>query len=327
MEGKVYIDGIDIYTSFGAYVTKGGYNGLLSFPATKNIYENDWFEEDGIEPDLSSLQLDQKKFQMSFAFNRGIDGIEGFYELLMSKPYHDFNFAVLGLEMPLKLIGTNSLDYAKSLSFLTITLADDAPYFVDDNATEPSGLATDIRYTIDGEPFTNWGVRILKGSLNNLLKRGDAKIGMERNISILNGVIGDNGVVNVKTKSKSISLVCLLIARNISDALVNYYALLYTLVYKKHSKGKTKECVRTLCFDEYAKEIDCYYKSSNVTAFHKDKDKVWIQFTLTFVALSEFAGETGFYLDFEDMNLYVNDTDPNVDYYVDDDGYLCKIDV
>lgn len=287
MTGKVFIDNVDIYTAFGAYITKGGYNGLLSYPATKKVEDNNWFEENGIDYDLSSLQLDQKKFQMSFAFNRGIEGIEGFYELLMSKPYHDFNFSVIGLEMPLKLIGTSSLDYAKKLSFVTITLADDAPYWVDDSSRVPGMLPTDNRYTIDGKPFTDWGVRILKGSRNSFLKVGDAKIGMERNISILNGVIGDNGNVRVHTESKTVTLVCLLVAPNVSDGLENYYSLLYTLIEKKVANGKTRECVRKLSIADYINDVECYYKSSNVTAFHNDNGKVWIQFNLTFATLKD----------------------------------------
>ena len=49
MIDNCYIDGISICNRFGVWVTKGGYNGLLAFPAMKEPESNDWPEEDGIE--------------------------------------------------------------------------------------------------------------------------------------------------------------------------------------------------------------------------------------------------------------------------------------
>ena len=66
MTGKTYLDGIDIYTTFGIYVTEGGYNGLATYPPLKKPEINDWQEYNGIEVDLTAPELDTREFQINF---------------------------------------------------------------------------------------------------------------------------------------------------------------------------------------------------------------------------------------------------------------------
>lgn len=70
MIDNCYIDGISICNRFGVWVTKGGYNGLLAFPAMKEPESNDWPEEDGIEVDLSDPKLEPKEATISFLSTR-----------------------------------------------------------------------------------------------------------------------------------------------------------------------------------------------------------------------------------------------------------------
>ena len=68
MTGKTFIGGTDIYTAFGAFVTDGGYEDLAQFPPLKAVDYNDWFEDDGIEADLSKPVLDTRTVSVPFAF-------------------------------------------------------------------------------------------------------------------------------------------------------------------------------------------------------------------------------------------------------------------
>ena len=58
MKGDIYIDGIDIFSAYGANVTDG-LESLFLFPAIKEPEQNDWPEEDGIEVDLESIPQNQ----------------------------------------------------------------------------------------------------------------------------------------------------------------------------------------------------------------------------------------------------------------------------
>ena len=42
MTGRLYIDGKDVYTEYGVYVVKGGWNELIAYPPLKTVESNDW---------------------------------------------------------------------------------------------------------------------------------------------------------------------------------------------------------------------------------------------------------------------------------------------
>ena len=96
MLDKIYIDSIDIYAQYGAFVSEGGYNELIAYPSLKSVKSNDWQEEDGIEADLSEPVLDTKEFSMKFVFTGKNYRLGGFIELLSDKAYHTFNFKEIG---------------------------------------------------------------------------------------------------------------------------------------------------------------------------------------------------------------------------------------
>ena len=61
MENALYIDDLHVRSRFGCWITRGGYAGLLAFPAMREPEYNDWPEEDGIEVDLSEPKLEDKE--------------------------------------------------------------------------------------------------------------------------------------------------------------------------------------------------------------------------------------------------------------------------
>ena len=66
MINNLYIDDQPARSRFGVWVTRGGYSGLIAFPALKEPEANDWPEEDGVEVDLSDPKLEEKEITVSF---------------------------------------------------------------------------------------------------------------------------------------------------------------------------------------------------------------------------------------------------------------------
>lgn len=95
MIDNCYIDGISICNRFGVWVTKGGYNGLLAFPAMKEPESNDWPEEDGIEVDLSDPKLEPKEAAVSFLSDTN-DGATDLVAYLSGPGYHCVRIPSLG---------------------------------------------------------------------------------------------------------------------------------------------------------------------------------------------------------------------------------------
>ena len=61
MINNLYIDDQPARSQFGVWITRGGYSGLLAFPALKEPEANDWPEEDGVE--VSDGYVDLERYQ------------------------------------------------------------------------------------------------------------------------------------------------------------------------------------------------------------------------------------------------------------------------
>ena len=55
LSGYYIIDGVDIWATYSAAILKGSYNSLLAYPSRSNPDSDDWFEQDYIDADYSSL--------------------------------------------------------------------------------------------------------------------------------------------------------------------------------------------------------------------------------------------------------------------------------
>ena len=169
MIDNCYIDGISICNRFGVWVTKGGYNGLLAFPAMKEPESNDWPEEDGIEVDLSDPKLEPKEAAVSFLSDTN-DGATDLVAYLSGPGYHCVRIPSLGREWQLRL----SVHPANKVYPLATAFS---LKFVEDNPVRPAseGLPApglwmpESRYKLDGTPLATYGV-VVDESRNALLK-------------------------------------------------------------------------------------------------------------------------------------------------------------
>lgn len=269
MKGRLYIDGNDAYTEYGVYVVKGGWNELIAYPPLKSVESNDWQELDGIEADLSAPMLDTREIQLKVAF-AGLDNrFFTLLELLSDESYHVFECAYIKRRYRLRLVSQPNLAAAKVIGTATLKFADDFPLSGYTYKKPESNVAAYDDYTFDGVNFTTYGVRVLKGTLDEVMKTPTVKTNLLRNISTQAGALYDGK--NVSYKNKDVKINCLMRADTLEELWRNYDALLYDLIRPNERK---------LWVDELGQEFLFYYKSCQVTEFYPT-DKIWLQFTLT----------------------------------------------
>lgn len=269
MTGRLYIDGKDIYAEYGVYVVQGGWNELIAYPSLKPIDSNDWQEMDGIEADLSAPVLDTREIQLKVAFT-GVDSrFLALIRHLSDGAYHTFDCRYIKRTYTLRLVAQPNLAVAHALGTTTLKFADDFPLLGYTYEKPASNMAAYNDYTFDGVNFTDYGVRVLKGTLDEVKKTPTVKTNLLRNISTQMGALYDGK--NVTYKSKDVKINCLMRADTLDDLWRNYDALLYNLILPN---------THNLWVRELNKEFPFYYKSCQVTEFYPT-DKIWLQFTLT----------------------------------------------
>lgn len=278
MEGRLYIDGIDVYATFGVYVCDGGWDGLVAMPPLKDVDGEDWPEEDGVEADLDAPVLDYREASVTFA----VRGFGSFYfdflNLLSDGAYHEFDCASIGRKYTLRMVSHTSLDYARMLGKVTVKFADDFPLDGYVYEEPESGLAADYGYTLDGRPFTAYGVRILQGTLAEVLKPAKVKENLSVDLGSLSGLVYDGE--NVLYSSKDVKLYCLMRADTLGGLWRNYDALLYDLIRPDE---------RVLRVNSIGQEFPFYYKSCSVSEF--EPEARWLRFTLTVTFTRDFRIE------------------------------------
>lgn len=274
MTDRFFIDGKDAFAEFGVFVSEGGYNDLVAFPSLKSVKSIDWQEEDGIDADLSQPVLDSKEFNMKFALSGAYYRLGAFIELLSGKAYHTFDFKEIGRTYRLRMVSHTNLDTGLYLGFITLRLADDFPMDGYTYAPPASTIPAYDDYEIDGRKFTDYGARVLAGTLAEVEKSPAVKQNLLRNIRTQSGAIYDGE--RVTFKSKEVKVKCLMRAATLPELWRNFDALLFDLVRPDE---------RQLYADATGKEYPCHYKSCTVTEFY-GTGKIWLVFTITLVFTS-----------------------------------------
>ena len=298
MTGRLYIDGNDAYSQYGVYVVKGGWNELIAYPPLKSVESNDWQEEDGIEADLSAPVLNSREIQLKIAIAGLYSRFFSLIELLSDGAYHTFECAFIQRTYRLRLVSQPNHAAAKLLGTATLKLADDFPLLNYTYAAPASGVIAADDYTFDGVLFTDYGVRVLRGTLDEVMKAPNVKANLLRNIGTQAGALYDGK--NVTYKSKDVKIYCLLRAETLTELWRNYDALLYDLIRPDE---------RSLWVNDLEAEFPFHYKSCQVTEFYPE-DRIWLQFTLTVTFTSDFR------ISDDDMVLATED---NIIVFTEDD--------
>ena len=287
MNNKLLIDGNDAYLKYGVFVQQYGYKNLVQYPAVKSIKYNDWPELDGIDPDLTDVQLDTREFGINFNCV-DVDKTSYLIELLSNGSYHSFNFVELGKTFSLRLTDLSSLSRLKMLGKCTLNFADDKPLNSYTYLAPALIPISQKGYELDGVDFSNYGIYVLQGSDESVFKSPAVKQNLLINVSNKPGAIYDGQ--NVVYKQKDVTLNLLLKAPDSVTFWQNYEAFLYDLIQKKQiiENGKAyMSSRRSLYVDKYSEEYPCYYSSSAVNRFEIIKNGgFWCEFSITLVFFS-----------------------------------------
>ena len=296
----VLFNDTDILLEYGAIIAQGGYDGVVEWPGSKAVDYNDWHEKNGVEADLSSLKLDSHSFTMKFGLKYSTpDKIEEFYSFLCSSPKVTYNDEKIGVVKTLRVESLSSLRYAKQFSLLNVKFSCDEDPLKGYTRVAPVGeLCPDsLDFTLDGQKLSDYGIRVLDGTYDSIMKPASVKRSLLRNPSTIHGAEYDqnpllwNGTEWVRSQttdevhfgSFQITLKLGMITPNLNTFWQNYKVLLYDLIHENTSATDVLlKCQRELYVKIIDKTLKCYYKSQSVKEFRIiSGGRVWIKFDLT----------------------------------------------
>lgn len=299
MSGKLFIDGLDAYTTYGVYVADGDWASLICWPPLKDYEYNDWQEEDGIEADLSDPVLDTREVSIKFTIVGNRSRYLDMVELLADGAYHTFTCSAIGREYTLRLTSQSGRKYYNAkFGQETLVFADDFPLNGYVYSDPESSMEEDEAYSIDGLPLTTYGIRVLEGSLAEVLRTHEVKENMLRNIAVGAGAIYDPDTVTYRPKD--VKLKCLMRADSLVELWNNYDALLSLLVEPDE---------RVLTVGALEQDFPCCYKECSVSKFFPT-GKIWLEFTITLTFLRDFRiSDTPVLLSSEDGEIVYTEDD------------------
>ena len=322
MTNTVLINGTDIKTTYNTILAKGSYGSLVEWPALKAVSGNDWQEYDGFEPDLSNPVLNTRTLSLRFILHGTVADIDAFYRFLGDSPKQVYNFPDMGKTLTLRLISMPSLHYAQVFHIMECQFAADTPLEGYTYVAPSSSLPENRSILVDDVPLSDYGVRVLKGTINAVAIRPDVKPLLIRNISTVPGATYDeNPLINdpddelgndyetvtttykgingkwkrqteegvVTYKSQEITLKCQMSAP-VADFWKNYNALLYDLSKKDQTATATQEGARTVYISLFDSQFKGWYRSQKVTDFTFDGTTVWVKFDITLTVFED-AGD------------------------------------
>ena len=306
--GTVTVNGTNIWNTYRAFVSKGGYNSLVQWPALKGVKGNDWQEMDGYEPDLSDIHLDTRELDIKFVCMGGLDDMKAFYSFLLSEPKMTYNFSSIGRSLTLRVLSMPSLNHAIAFNEFSVRFAADSPLEGYTYQSPSSSLPSKNDYEIDGTPIRSYGVRVLKGTVAGVSRGADVKPLLVRNISVKDGATYDDmptyysggewtqdeSDADVTVRARDITLKCQM-EGVLSSVWRNYDALLYDLSKNDEEAGdSTQAGARDIYINALGTHFKGYYKSQTVTDFTTDGTTVWLKFDLTLTLFSEEGSESFF---------------------------------
>ncbi|WP_321437173.1 hypothetical protein [uncultured Bacteroides sp.] len=278
MEGELFIDGKDAYTTYGIGIINAGYKGIASYPSLKEPDTNDWPDENGIEADLSEPALDKRDISINF-YGVSEIGAASMISDLSSGAYHIWYFAEIGCTMKLRISKESSKKIVKSLQTFTLKFIDDFPFYgftMPDDETKPiipQWGVSQTGYNIDDISLADYGIYVIDGADENIMETPEAKTNLEISIKNKNGITYDASFIKYKSKDCTIPL--FIRSSSKEDFWNRYYTLLYNL---------TRPEARRFLFSRTNTEYSFYYKSGSCSRIEILSDGgIWCEFSIVLV--------------------------------------------
>lgn len=286
--GTLTIDGEDIFTKYGVVVSDGGLASLVQWPSLKEVESNDWFEEDGLEADLSAPRLASRDVEIPLSLVRGND-ILGLLAMLGSRTFHEVYSPDLGMTFRLRYVSCGSVSTVNGdVGTASVTMADDFPLW---NFTRNGLASTSVPacgIIIDLRDLSAYGVRVLQGTVDSFRQAAESKTPLTRDIAARDGLITD-GVTGggltvekgpsydnpaMRKRSRSVTVKCFMSRMTAAAFAKNWRALLYDL---------TRPEGRTVTVAALERSFRCYYSSCSVERFYSATGGLWCEFSVNLV--------------------------------------------
>ena len=276
ISNNITVDNVAL-SDLGVVLAPDSYKSVLQFPSLKSVKVNDWAEYDYIEPDLDSPTLDKRTVTLNFHAN-GIDGYERFIAYLERKSLFTWNFAELGVVLPLRIESNGLKHTSRKWQSFSVSFVDDAPYHPDGSVIVSKHYGGG-GFVMDGVPLDYYGVFVLDGTLEKIRQIGKVKDRLTVSENSRDGAVYDYGG-SLKTASNDIQIKCLIRAANMPTLINNYYALLNRL---------KSPHLRRIFVTSTMEVIECYYKSATCedVHLHLASGAAGIAFTLTMTVVNK----------------------------------------
>ena len=283
MAGSCIINGVDI-ANLGMFILRGGDNDLIAFPERKEPKSNDWFEQDGLDVDLSEIYFNAKKVTIKCYLNAAtthdfLTNLNAFKALITSSENKSIYLREFNKTFLLRYVSCQQFTFKGGLiktppksAEIDVQFSDDTPLLMFDR-TITAPISTKIMPTyvyLNDIELKNFGV-IVKNIYDSALQFSDSKEGIiitqERNS-------GQVVYPSSKLKSKKITIECAMLADTRDEFYTNYYALFNQLTILQALQLRLADGTTR----------NCYY--SSMTNFSKIKpfsSGIHIQFTLNLV--------------------------------------------
>lgn len=254
-------------SQWGAALLTDSFNELLSYPALKLPYKNDWAEENGTEYDLETPVWDTSEVVLKCYVPAG--SYEAFTEALKGNVHNDYTFEKLQKTYRLRL---SSITIDKALAdgiFLSVKLVNDRPFY-GYTYVMPQLSTHDTGALLDGKNIASYGVRLLQDSREKILNKGEIKAPLQLQNNAMKGVkVAENAPMVYK--EKVVKLKC-----NIHQTIANFFTGYEAFFYDLTRAGE-----HTLTYDNIP--YQCVYKDSKVTATLIDERSAWVDFDLDLI--------------------------------------------
>lgn len=287
MKGKLLIDGNDAFLLYGVFIKQGGFNGVLSFPAFKKLEENEWAEEDGSDVDTSEAVLNKHTFDIAFHCT-DYWKLLNFISVISDGSYHEYEFMEAGCSKKLRLTDNPNKKIYRNMESITLSFSEDEPMsdYVYAAPILDGGVPVQEGYEFDGIPTSSYGIYLVEGTIDEILKAPTVKQNLVVNIKGKPGIIYDGE--ELFFKKKEVSLKCWMRCNSPLTMYRNLQALVYDLTKKttrKDNEGyEYQDALRSLYIDTIVEEYPCHYGGLNVTKYELlSGGRAWLEFDLKLV--------------------------------------------
>lgn len=289
IKGGCIIDGIDI-AELGMFIMKDEDYDFLSFAERKEPSQNNWYEYNGVDIDLSEIYFREKRLVVLFyiaadSASEFISNLNTFYTLISKPGYRAIYLRDFDKTFSLRYVSCTDYLHGKGLYNPTRKRGEISVEFSMDNPTQlftrpallkPISKRTNTTHvSINGYDLAAFGI-IVNECYNTSMKLPAVKPPLIRNFERRSGLLVYTPS-DVSFETKQIVIECTMTADSRNEFYTNYEALFNNLTLTSSAV-----LLRT-----YEGTEDCYYtEMQNFIKLRPFSSRIMVRFSLVLTAIA-----------------------------------------